>query len=255
MDLAIKNRVALVTGASRGIGAAVCSNLLREGAIVIGIGRSSSDLDEIRKINSNFHPIELDLTGVDSIQELASIMRSMSLSPDIIVNNLGGNLGITNPMCSYQEFMEVMRFNFGIAMDLNNLFIPSMIKREWGRICHVSSISALENQGPPAYGAAKAAINAYVRSLSRYLAEKNVVINGVMPGAIFTEGGYWDDVSRNRPDHLTKYLEERMAIKRLGELSEISELITFLVSEHASFMVGSNVLADGGQGRVFTAIE
>jgi 3-oxoacyl-[acyl-carrier protein] reductase len=158
-------------------------------------------------------------------------------------------------MCSYQEFMEVMRFNFGIAMDLNNLFIPSMIKREWGRICHVSSISALENQGPPAYGAAKAAINAYVRSLSRYLAEKNVVINGVMPGAIFTEGGYWDDVSRNRPDHLTKYLEERMAIKRLGELSEISELITFLVSEHASFMVGSNVLADGGQGRVFTAIE
>ncbi len=255
MDLAIKNRVALVTGASRGIGAAVCSNLLREGAIVIGIGRSSSDLDEIRKINSNFHPIELDLTGVDSIQELASIMRSMSFSPDIIVNNLGGNLGITNPMCSYQEFMEVMRFNFGIAMDLNNLFIPSMIKREWGRICHVSSISALENQGPPAYGAAKAAINAYVRSLSRYLAEKNVVINGVMPGAIFTEGGYWDDVSRNRPDHLTKYLEERMAIKRLGELSEISELITFLVSEHASFMVGSNVLADGGQGRVFTAIE
>lgn len=255
MDLAIKNRVALVTGASRGIGAAVCSNLLREGAIVIGIGRSSSDLDEIRRINSNFHPIELDLTGVDSIQELASIMRSMSLSPDIIVNNLGGNLGITNPMCSYQEFMEVMRFNFGIAMDLNNLFIPSMIKREWGRICHVSSISALENQGPPAYGAAKAAINAYVRSLSRYLAEKNVVINGVMPGAIFTEGGYWDDVSRNRPDHLTKYLEERMAIKRLGELSEISELITFLVSEHASFMVGSNVLADGGQGRVFTAIE
>jgi 3-oxoacyl-[acyl-carrier protein] reductase len=255
VDLAIKNRVALVTGASRGIGAAVCSNLLREGAIVIGIGRSSSDLDEIRRINSNFHPIELDLTGVDSIQELASIMRSMSLSPDIIVNNLGGNLGITNPMCSYQEFMEVMRFNFGIAMDLNNLFIPSMIKREWGRICHVSSISALENQGPPAYGAAKAAINAYVRSLSRYLAEKNVVINGVMPGAIFTEGGYWDDVSRNRPDHLTKYLEERMAIKRLGELSEISELITFLVSEHASFMVGSNVLADGGQGRVFTAIE
>lgn len=255
MDLAIKNRVALVTGASRGIGAAVCSNLLREGAIVIGIGRSSSDLDEIRKINSNFHPIELDLTGVDSIQELASIMRSMSLSPDIIVNNLGGNLGITNPMCSYQEFMEVMRFNFGIAMDLNNLFIPSMIKRGWGRVCHVSSISALENQGPPAYGAAKAAINAYVRSLSRYLAEKNVVINGVMPGAIFTEGGYWDDVSRNRPDHLTKYLEERMAIKRLGELSEISELITFLVSEHASFMVGSNVLADGGQGRVFTAIE
>jgi 3-oxoacyl-[acyl-carrier protein] reductase len=255
MDLGIKNRIALVTGASRGIGAAVCSNLLREGAIVIGVGRNSNDLNEIRKTHSNFYPIVLDLNQSNSLQELDSAVKSMSFLPDILVNNLGGNLGITNPMCSYQEFMDVMRFNFGIGMELNNLFIPSMVERGWGRICHVSSISALENQGPPAYGAAKAAINAYVRSLSRFLAEKNVVINGVMPGAIYTEGGYWDEVTRNRPQHLTKYLEERMAIKRLGELSEISELITFLVSEHASFMVGSNVLADGGQGRVFCATE
>lgn len=101
----------------------------------------------------------------------------------------------------------------------------------------------------------KTAINAYVRSLSRFLAEKNAVITSVRPGAIFTEVGYWDDVSRSRPDHLTNYLEERMEIKRLGELSEISELIAFLISAHASFMVGSNVLADRGQGRVFTAIE
>jgi 3-oxoacyl-[acyl-carrier protein] reductase len=144
-----------------------------------------------------------------------------------------------------------MDLNFGIAMEVNNLVIPGMREKKWGRICHVSSISALEVQGPPSYGAAKAAINAYVSSESRYLASENVILTSVMPGAIFTEGGYWDDVSKNRPEHLKNYLNERMASKRLGNVSEIAELVTFLVSEHSSFMVGSNILADGGQGRTF----
>ena len=94
-----------------------------------------------------------------------------------------------------------------------------------------------------------------MRGVSRYLASENVIMTSVMPGAIFTEGGYWDEVSKNRPEHLKKYLEERMATKRLGHVSEIAELITFLVSEHSSFMVGSSVLADGGQGRVFSEYD
>ena len=126
-----------------------------------------------------------------------------------------------------------------------------MIKKKWGRICHISSIAALENQGPPAYCAAKAALNAYVRSLARYVSPDNVILTSVMPGAVFTEGGYWDEASRNRPDHVKKYLDERMAIKRFGEISEITEAVTFLCSENASFCVGTSMLIDGGQGRVF----
>ena len=127
-----------------------------------------------------------------------------------------------------------------------------MYKRQkWGRICHVSSISALENQGPPAYCAAKSALNAYVRSLGRFVAADNVILTSVMPGAVFTKDGYWDVAARERPAHVEKYLNERMAIRRFGRVEEISELVAFLCSEHSSFCVGSCVLADGGQGRAF----
>ena len=76
-----------------------------------------------------------------------------------------------------------------------------------------------------------------------------------MPGAVLTPGGYWDDALKNRPNHVSKYLNDRMAIKRFGEIKEISELVTFMCSEHSSFCVGTAVLADGGQGRLFYPIE
>jgi 3-oxoacyl-[acyl-carrier protein] reductase len=126
-----------------------------------------------------------------------------------------------------------------------------MIERKWGRICNISSISALENQGPPAYSAAKAALNAYTRGVGRYLSRNNVIMTSVMPGAIFTEGGYWDLMQNENPLRLKDYLENRMAIGRLGTVEEISKIVAFLVSDNSSFMVGSNVLVDGGQGRVF----
>ena len=144
-----------------------------------------------------------------------------------------------------------MRLNVEVALEINRAFIPRMRTSKWGRICHVSSISALENQGPPAYCAAKAALNAYVRSLGRYVSADNVILTSIMPGAVFTKDGYWDTASRERPGHVEKYLNERMAIRRFGRVEEISELVAFLCSEHSSFCVGSALLADGGQGRMF----
>ena len=148
-----------------------------------------------------------------------------------------------------------MKLNVEIGIEINEAFIPEMQKKKWGRICHISSISAIENQGPPSYCASKAALNAYVRSVARYISPDNVIITAVMPGAVFTEGGYWDEALQNRPKHVERYLNERMAIKRFGKLSEISEAVTFLCSEHSGFCVGTCMVIDGGQGRSFYPSE
>ena len=254
MNFKIRNKFALVTGASRGIGEEICRSLAKEGAKIIACSRNKKDLKKLISSlpNSNKHfLINIDLSNNLNVKKLIKIVKNKKIQPDIIVNNLGGNLGFTNPLGSSEEWRKVMFLNTEVAIEINRSFIPNMIKKKWGRICHISSISAIENQGPPAYCASKAALNAYVRSLARYVAEKNVILTSVMPGAVFTKGGYWDKQSKKNPKKVKKYLAERMAIKRFGKVNEISEIVKFLCSDQASFFVGSNVLVDGGQGRSF----
>ncbi len=253
MNLGIAGKIALVTGAGRGLGAGICASLSREGVAIVACSRTEGDLDGLLAdlAGTGHRAFAVDLEAADGPSALVAFLESQGLSPDIVVNNVGGNLSVTDPLVDLDSWRRVMRLNVEVALELNQSLIPAMRERRWGRVCHVSSISALENQGPPAYCAAKAALNAYVRSTARFVAPDNVVMTAVMPGAVLTEGGYWDVATTERPDHVARYLEDRMAIKRFGEAGEVSELVAFLCSEHASFCIGTNVLVDGGQGRVF----
>jgi 3-oxoacyl-[acyl-carrier protein] reductase len=255
MNLGINGKLALVTGAGRGLGEGICHSLAEEGARILATSRTAADLEQlVQKLGgeaAGHWALPLDIAAADGPAKLIAYAQAQGLQPDIIVNNVGGNLGYTDPLGPVGEWQQVMRLNVEVALEINRAFIPHMQSRKWGRICHVSSISALENQGPPAYCAAKAALNAYVRSLGRYVAADNVILTSVMPGAVFTKDGYWDHASRERPAHVEKYLNERMSIRRFGRVEEISELVAFLCSDRSSFCVGSALLADGGQGRVF----
>lgn len=256
MDLGIAGRTALVTGAGRGLGASIARTLAAEGVRICATSRGGASLDAlIRSLpQSGAHlSMSIDLEQPSGIDRLISWLESTGVAIDIVVNNVGGTLGLDDPLAHYRDFSRVMGLNLGVAVDINRLLIPPMVARGWGRICHVSSISALENQGPPAYCAAKAALNAYVRSLGRFVAPHNVILTGIMPGAVFTQGGYWDSATQEKPEHVERYLAERMAIRRFGTESEISDSVAFLVSERASFLVGSMLLADGGQGRTFSS--
>jgi 3-oxoacyl-[acyl-carrier protein] reductase len=259
MDFGIKGKLGLVTGASRGIGEGICRSLAREGVRIIATSRTEADLckliEELGGESSGHYYFPLNIADADGPARLIGFIKQSGRFPDIVVNNVGGNLNYTNPLGPVAEWRDVMRINVEVALEINRALIPHMQQKKWGRICHVSSISALENQGPPAYSAAKAALNAYVRGLARYVAPDNVVVTSVMPGAIFTAGGYWDIALQKRPEHVAKYLNERMAIHRFGRVEEISEFVTFLCSEQASFCIGSCFLVDGGQGRVFYPTE
>lgn len=245
------SRKALITGGGRGIGAAIARELAANGILVTVASRKSDTLESLmQELPGERHrSYEIDLQSEKEILPFLQYVQNEGF--DIVVNNAGGNLGITNPIDDYQSFKKVLDFNLGLAVDINARALPGMINKKWGRITHISSISALENQGPPQYCAAKAALNAYIRSVGRFVAADGVVVTGVMPGAVMTAGGYWDEVMQQRPEHAENFLRDRMAIKRFGDVKEISALVAFLVSDYSSFMTGSIVLADGGQGRSF----
>lgn len=251
MDLFLSGKKALVTGAGRGIGKAICESLARENVSIAAVARTRSDLDALGESLPSLKRYAKDLSSEKEVDALIEELIREDHEPDIIVHNVGGNLGVTEPLCTVADWKSVMRINIEIPIQINRVFIPKMQQKQWGRICHISSIAGLENQGPPPYCAAKAAMIAYVRSMGRFVAKDHVILTSVLPGAVLTQGGYWDVAAKERPDHVSKYLKDRMAIQRFGEPKEISELVTFLCSEHASFCVGSAFLADGGQGRVF----
>lgn len=255
MDLGIKGKKALITGAGRGIGHDIALALASEGVRCAVVSRTESDLDKLvlklNKKSKGHFKMSLDFLNPSAAEILTSRLAKDFGVPDIIIHNVGGDMNIKDPFCSIEDYRKVWRLNFDVAAELNLLLLPALQKKKWGRVVHISSIASVENQGTVPYCSAKAALNAYTRSMGRFVAKDGVIMTAVLPGAIFTDKGYWDKASKERPEHVKKFIQERMAIKRFGRLEEISKVVLFLSSQHASFCVGSIVSVDGGQGRGF----
>lgn len=252
MDLGLTGKKVLVTGASRGLGRSIAACLAKEGARVALVARNHEEMESFLEEYGQQHlALTYDLMEKDNPGKMVKDLTMKMGEPDIVVHNVGGTLDITDPFCSLDDWQKVYRFNLEIAVELNLLLIPYMQRQKWGRVVHVSSVAALENQGTVPYCSIKAALCAYTRSMGRFVSKDGINISAVLPGAVYTEGGYWDKTSKEKPEHVEKYLKERMAIQRFGEPDEIGKVVTFLCSKHASFIVGSNFLVDGGQGKSF----
>src|SRR3989338_3734160 len=177
MDLGIAEKLVVITGSGRGLGSAMALSLAKEGARVAIISRTASDLHALllemsdneggNKGNKNgkHYSIACDLTEEGMPAKAVKELQEHFGQPDIIINNLGGTLDIKDPFCSLHEWRKIWRMNLEVAIELNNLLIPHMKQQQWGRIVNISSISALENQGPVPYCSIKAALNAYSRSM------------------------------------------------------------------------------------------
>lgn len=253
MELGIEGKRALVTGAGRGIGRAIALCLAKEGAHVAVVARTSTDIESLVKEmgeNDEGHlGIILDLVEEEGPRSLVKRLQEDFGEPSIMVHNLGGALNIKDPFCSIEDWRRVYRLNFEVAVELNTILVPAMQEQKWGRVVHISSIASMENQGPVTYCAIKAALTAYTRSFGGVVAPDGVVVSAVLPGAVFTEKGYWDITSKENPEHVRKFLTERQRIGRFGRLEEIGNFVTYLCSDLASFNTGSIIPVDGGQGR------
>lgn len=253
MNFGIAGRLALVTGAGRGIGRAIAQCLSGEGARVAVVSRTLADLEtlvsQMGGKDKGHLAAAIDLVEDGGPSTLVKILQKDFGQPSIVVHNLGGTLDIKDPFCSIQDWRRVYRFNLEVAVELNSFLVPYMQEQKWGRVVHISSISSMENHGPVTYCAIKAALTAYTRSFGGVVAPDGVVVSAVLPGAVFTEQGYWDFTSRENPEHVTKFLTERQRIGRFGKTEEIGNFVTFLCSDLASFNTGSIIPIDGGQGR------
>ena len=227
MDFGLKGKTALVTGGAQGIGREIVAQLHFEGVKVYYTTRSQIT-------NTYGKKCEMDALP----------------DADILVNNAGSTLGMQDP---HGDYRPVMDLNFHMAVELCNRYIPQMKAKGWGRIVNVSSCSGMEQRGPVAFTCAKAALTAYTRSMGLLLAKEapGVVMTAIFPGVVYTEGGHWDKVLKERPEHAEKYLREQVPVGRFGKVEEIAPLVAFACSQHASFMHGALLPVDGGLSKHF----
>ena len=255
MELGLKGRKALVTGGAVGIGQAIALDLAKEGAQVAITSRNKAAIEKTLSLmgglEAGHYGTACSIEEESVPERLARELREYFGDPDIVVNNAGSTQGITDPYCPLTDWHKVFRLNLEVAVEINNLFIPHMKKQDWGRIVNITAGAALENSGPVPYCASKAALTAYTRSMGRILAieTSNVVMTAVLPGVVLTEGGHWDNVLKERPEHAERYLKERTPLGRFGKPSEISPVVVLLCSDKATFSQGSIVLVDAGQAR------
>ena len=248
MELGIRGKTALVTGAGKGIGRAIAASLAEEGAKLAVCGRTPELLKQLcaQLPNGPHKHLAIDLMTDRAAEKVAEWLGADGGSADIIVHNVGGSLGVTDPLASALDWEKVWRFNVGIGAQLNHLLVPAMIKKGWGRIVHISSQAAETAHGYAAYASAKGALEVYVRAVGRAVAKHNVVISAVAPGAIEIEGRYFSKIAKEKPEELEEYFRHHLQRRKLGKPEDIGPVVAFFCSNQAAFASGGIVPVNGG---------
>lgn len=255
MDLGLQGKRALVTAAGRGLGESIAKNLAKEGAMVAIVSRTRKDLDhlmvEMGGHEKGHYQIAADLTAEQAPTKVMTELEREFGHLDILINNLGSALDIKDPLCSLEDWRKVYRINLEVAIEFNNIVIPHMRRQRWGRIVSVSSTAGMENNGPATYCTMKSALTAYTRCMGRIFAPDGIVVSAILPGAILTKDGYWDEVLKINPTHAEQYLATRCPLGEFGEPDDIGTMVAMLCSKQAKFCQGSIFPVDGGQSRHF----
>ena len=252
MKLELNDRVALVTGASRGIGLAIATALAAEGAKVALAARGADALDAARAaIGGSTSAHAADVTDPAAAAALVHEVERRWGRLDVLICNVGSGASVPPGKETAAEWSRVMDLNLFATTNMIEAARPLMARGSGDRamVC-ISSIAGMAALGAPVtYYAAKAALNAAVRGLAHPLALEGIRINAIAPGNILSADGTWARKIAENKQAVDDMLQREVALRRLGTPEEIADLAAFLASPRAAFITGSVMVADGGQLR------
>ncbi len=242
MDL--KDKVALVTGGSRGIGRAIAEKLASEGASVIVLGTSSTAntaADEIKAKGYKAEGYIADVSSEDEIKKLFDMIETKYGKLDICVNNAGITKDGLSMRMSTEDFDKVINVNLRSSFIVSRFASLLMMKAKYGKIVNLSSIVALKgNKGQANYAASKAGIIGLTMSMAVELAKRNITVNAVAPGFIDT------DMTKAVSDKAKEFFMQQIPMGKSGEADDIAEAVLFLSSDRSKYITGQVIVVDGG---------
>lgn len=243
--MSLNDQIALVTGASRGIGQAIALEIGRQGASVIGTATSEKGLESIHNIlkssNINYKPMLLDVTRRESLEALVTGLDAEGLTPTILINNAGITRDNLLLRMKDEEWQAIIETNLSSVYRVCKAFLRGMVKARYGRIINITSVVGLTgNAGQCNYAAAKAGIIGFSRALAREVGARGITVNTVAPGFIDT------DMTRALSEDQRAGLLQQIPLGRLGEIREVAMAVAFLASPAASYITGQTLSVNGG---------
>ena len=247
MDLGLRGKTAVVTGASRGIGGAIALRLADEGAGLAICARGEAALRDIEaQLRTRSVPVHAEVCDVSNAEALDRFLDGARKSlgrVDILVNNPSG-FAMADDEAAWESTLGV---DVMAAVRASARVAPWMGETGGGVIIHIASIAGLEATGFPAsYGASKAALVSHAKSLAVSLASQKIRVNTVAPGSIEFPGGLWAQMKEQNPDFYGRVLST-IPWGRMGTVDEVADVVTFLASPRASWITGACIVTDGGQ--------
>lgn len=245
MGDALKDKIAVVTGGSRGIGEAIAGHLAALGATVVLSARTKKAAESvaaaIRENGGSAEGVALDLTDPDSVDSCVAAVLERHQRIDILVNNAGITSDNLLMRMKPEEWESVISTNLGGTYRMCRAVVPKMVRARYGRIVNISSVvGTLGNPGQANYAAAKSGIEAFSRSLARELASRNITVNSVAPGFIDT------DMTRVLDDKQRDALLSQVPLGRLGSPQDVAAAVAFLVESQAQYVTGITLHVNGG---------
>jgi len=243
--MSLANEIALVTGATRGIGRAIALELGRAGATVIGTATSAAGADDISAYLGDGgvkgRGMRLDVTDPASVETVMAAIQQDYGAPGILVNNAGITRDNLLMRMKDEEWDEIIDTNLTSVFRLSKACLRGMMKARKGRIISIASVvGATGNPGQVNYAAAKAGIMGFTKALAREVASRSITVNTVAPGFIDT------DMTRVLPEEQKQGLLQQIPLQRLGAVEEIAAAVAFLASPQAAYVTGQTLHVNGG---------